>query len=135
MDTLSEGGFAHDGTWVDFLEPGRVTRLVESLVKAKRLGKLTPAQAARDIAEAGLLKAFPMSVGWESHERWGTVPVSTSAEEAVKRSGLGQGTGHWCAGSWVSGPEKECRSAGHRQMPTAEEVKRLITTISNAFGG
>lgn len=130
---MSEGGFTHDGSYVQGLAPGRVTSLVKSLVQRRQAGKLTPSQAKEEIASSGLLKAFPSSIGWV-HEHWANCVTTTSAEQAVKMSG-GSPDGHWCAGNWIHGPEKECRMPGHRSMPDAEEVRRLVATLSRAFGG
>ena len=109
-------------------------RLVQYLVSKRRAGNLTPESAAREIENATGQRAFPNLKQWVECSDWALALCSTSAEEAVKRGGLGSPEDrHWCSGSWVAGAEKACSNQRHRERPTPEEVQRLVKTLGSVF--
>lgn len=132
---VNNGSFLSDGNWIDSGHfRGKVDHLVQDLVRDRRQDLLSPDRAARAIVEAGCEQAFPNHAYWAVSSRWPLVQSSTSAEEAVKRGGMGSDNErHWCRGCWISGLEKHCPEPAHRERPLPEEVSRLIKTLSGVF--
>ena len=127
----SDGAFTADGSWRPGGVPGKVSRCVQALV-VKRHEGLPTEDAAKAVREAGVTQAFPNLENWERASSWALARTSTSAEEAVKRAGLGP-LGHWCGERWWRGSERDCKEPRHWQKPTPEEVARLVQTLSLAF--
>jgi hypothetical protein len=97
------GSFLADGSWSRSLDHvTAVENYVQSLVRARRASRLSPAQLAIQIAASGHRDAFlsVLAGGWDRFPRWidwPLVPTRTSAEEAVKRCGAGSES-HWSGG-------------------------------------
>ena len=132
-----QGAFFPDGSFdAQAFESFRkgTHRLVEHLCTKRRSGSLTPELAAREIEQATGERAFPNHKQWETCSDWALAWCSTSAEEAVKRAGIGWNEDrHWCSGSWVAGKEKECHNPRHRERPSPEEISRLVETLKRAL--
>jgi hypothetical protein len=110
---------------------GPADRFVRTLVRSASTGSASPELASEAIVLARQEAAFPSHASWARCSSWPYAPTASSAEEAVKRSGIGlygrDGTiRHWCDGLWVQGDEKDCVHPGHRTEPESGRIQRLI---------
>lgn len=119
-----------DGSWLENGLPGKASQVLREALNSRAVS--TPAEVVNSCEAIKL--AFPNRDQWAQTDRWAAVQTSTSAEEFIKRCGLGV-NGHWCGQRWVQGTEKDCASPFHRGSPAHEEVRSLIGTLGKAFGG
>ena len=125
----ADGSFDEDG-WE--AQRGPIDGLIRALVRGRRAGQLSPEGAANAVLAANGVGAFPNVEQWRGRSAWSECRASTSAEEAVRRAGLGC-EGHHCGGRWVQGYEKDCRELGHRRagdQETGAMQKALLATLS-----
>jgi len=105
-ESKSRGSFTLNGGWNPHADVESESEThIRILIRTREASNLSPADLAAVIDERYAL-AFPnryLWVAFDSYDDWPLVPTSSSAEEAVKRSGRGalQGAG-WRAGRWVA---------------------------------
>lgn len=87
---MPDGSFKQDGGWV---HQGPTHALVASLVRQRRAGRITPAEASALIRSAGNVGPFPNVSQWETCSDWLMAQASTSAEAVVKYAGGRPGEG------------------------------------------
>jgi len=91
--------------------------------------------AGRAVEAASMQVAFPHWLQWRDAKMddgtpilWALAWASTSAEETVKREGMGS-DGHWCGDRWPTGSEKDCPDERHRARPTPDEAQALLDRL------
>jgi hypothetical protein len=125
---MADGGWNENG---QLHHRGELHRLVESLVKERRFARLSPRLASQTVQASSHALAFPNRIQWETCTDWATAWTSTSAEEAVKRSGeTCIGDHHWCgADKWLPGKQSDCQETGHREKPDKQRVQEMVSAI------
>ena len=128
----SFGAFMPDGSYFpegQISQRGVTDRFVRAMVKSRMGPGFHPETASAAIQLGNQTQAFPNHEQWGRSDSWVTVWTSTSAEEAVKRCGLGEGDRHWCGQRWEEGPEKSCLSEGHRPEKDPERIAELVGKV------
>lgn len=90
--TTAPGAFREDGSYWEQGELSsrcQVDGLVRTLVRERRTGVLDPVRAVLAVEAAGAAAAFPNLAQWRTCTEWYACWVATSAEETVKRAGMG----------------------------------------------
>lgn len=134
------GAFMPDGSYfydARLEQRGPTDRFIRAMVKTRGTFGFDPKTAVEAIVLAGQQAAFPNHAQWATvHERvhegaavWPFVWTTTSAEESVKRCGIGiRGPNdeerHWCGEVWAAGDEKHCVTRDHRSSP--ENVRTAL---------
>ena len=83
---MPDGSFNEEAGWT---QQGPAHALVASLVRQRRAGTMTPAEAASLVHAARAEAAFPSLDQWATCGPWFACWTQTSSEEAVKRAGGG----------------------------------------------
>lgn len=147
-DPEAFGAFMPDGAYfadARLGQRGPTDRFVRSMVKSRGAYGFDPKTAAEAIVLTKQEQAFPNHRQWAGQSpahlgelpppAWPAVWTSTSAEEAVKRCGLGiadprDGTPrHWCGDLWVAGDEKHCANTKHRERASNDFVRVLLDRV------
>lgn len=134
---LSDGSYAEHG---EMHHRGHVDGLVRSLVRSRRAGRVSLAEAARVVEAANATLAFPSFSAWaETAEACGELPawplarLQTSAEAVVAHAGHNPASGHWCGDAFLPTPERECGDERHRKVSPPAALSTLIESLSGAL--
>lgn len=129
--SLNHGNFRINGSWdphAHVLSRGPLYAFVRDLVRARRASKLPPSAIAAQIAASSWTQAFPNLQHWLKESRWNhwpSVPASSSAEECVKRCGIGAVDFHWQEGLAVRGDDNRNLPA----VPMPEVFKNALDAL------
>lgn len=143
------GAFMPDGSYfreATLAQRGPLDRFVRAMVKSRGTFGFDPKTAAEGIVLTKHESAFPNHAQWATvHEQvhpgaavWPFVRTTTSAEEAVKRCGMGvrgphDEPRHWCGEMWVTGDEKRCDNPAHREKSSPEQVREMLSRIMHSL--
>jgi hypothetical protein len=125
------GAYMPDGSYfadAGISQRGPTDHFVRAMVKSRCGPAFPPHLASEAVTLAKQVVAFPNWRQWAEAPGWSFVWTSTSAEEAVKRCGVGF-VGHWCEELWAEGPESACSDPGHRQEDDRARVTALVASV------
>jgi hypothetical protein len=131
--SLDAGDFRADGSWntsAAAAQRGPRYRFVQSLVRALQAAHISPAQLAERIEASEYAGMFGELEQWRKITKWDEWALAwtrTSADEAVKRMGVGStDPAHWEKGQYVAGEDARPFVAANR-----EHVASFVANIAD----